>query len=171
MKKLGILILGIIIGALAMYFYFHNDQNNSDMGQIPQPEGLINPTEIQTLTQAYNDRYNTVTDTYFKGVVGGDNRSSWYALEDLENFLALAKKEATDLGYTMDGVRLYLGAHPLVDGIPGYTTILFVPTGYENTSEGNLVKTGLKKGGNDIGGANGLDKGSDGVPPSANYPQ
>lgn len=173
MKKLALVILGIILGALAMYFYFHNYQNINDMGQTPQPSGLITPAEIQTLTQAYNDRYQTITDTYFKGVEGGDNRSSWYDIEDLENFIKIAKQEASDLGYTMNGVRLYLGAHPTVDGIPGYTTMLLVPTGYENSSEGNMINSGLQKGGgnNDIGGANGMNQGQNGIPPGINYPQ
>lgn len=173
MKKLALLILGIIIGALAMYFYFHSDKNNIDMAQVPTPKGIVSPSEIKTLTQAYNDRYDTITNTFFKGVKGGDNRSSWYSIEDLENFLALAKQQAGELGYTMDGVRLYLGAHPTVDEVPGYTTMLLVPTGYEKSSEGNMINSGLQKGGggNDIGGANGLDQGESGIPPNANYPQ
>lgn len=171
MKKLALVVLGIILGALAMYFYFHSDKNTIEMAQAPK--GIITPAEITALTQAYNDRYNTITNTYFKGIEDGDNRSSWYSIEDLEAFLALAKQQAGELGYTMNGVRLYLGAHPTVDDIPGYTTLLFVPTGYENSSEGNIVNSGLQKGGNnnDIPGADGFDKGDDGVPPGANYPQ
>ena len=164
MKKLALVILGIILGALAMYFYFHSDKNTNDMAQ--EPKGMITPAEITALTQAYNDRYQTITDTYFKGIADGDNRSSWYSLEDLESFLAIAKQEATDAGYTMDGVRLYLGAHPKVDNIPGFTTLLFVPTGYEGNSQAN------KGGGSvDIPGNNGFDRGGNGIPPGANYPQ
>lgn len=170
MKKIAILILGIILGACAMYFYFHNDTNIDDMAETPKPAGLITPAEITTLTEAYNPRYDSITNQFFRGVEGGDNRSSWYSLEDLENYLTIAKKQASDLGYTMNGVRLYLGAHPSSDKVPGYTTLLMVPTGYENSSEGNMIP---QKGGgnNDIPGGNGLNKGSDGVPPGANYPQ
>lgn len=172
MKKLALLILGIILGACAMYFYFHNDKNNEDMAEIPTPPGLVKPSEIQVLTKAYDARYDSISNQFFKGVAGGDNRSSWYSIEDLENYLALAKKQAGELGYTMNGVRLYLGAHPTVDNIPGYTTLLMVPTGYQNSSEGNMIEGPQKGGGNnDIPGGDGLDKGSDGVPPAANYPQ
>lgn len=172
MKKLALLILGIILGAGAMYFYFHNDENTDDMTEVPSPSGLIKPSEIKTLTEAYNARYDTITNQFFRGIEGGDNRSSWYSIEDLENYLTLAKQQANDLGYTMNGVRLYLGAHPTIDNVPGYTTLLFVPTGYVNTSEGNMLNPPFQKGGNnDIPGGNGLNKGGVGDPPSANYPQ
>jgi len=171
MKKLVLLILGFILGALAMYFYCKNNQLNiDDMAETPTPKGIISPAEIKVLTEAYNPRYEAINDSIFRGVKGGDNRSSWYSLEDLSNFLTLAEKQASDLKYTMDGVRLYLGAHPAVGNVPGYTTLLFVPTGYPMGEEGAVF--GAKQGGNgDIPGGNGLDMGEQGKPPGANYPQ
>lgn len=170
MKKLVLLILGFILGALAMYFYFHNDKNLDDMEDTPIPAGIIKPEKITTLTQAYNPRYQAINDTIFKGDKEGDNRSSWYSLEDLQNFLTLAQKQANELGYTMDGVRIYPGAHADLDGKPGYSTFLFVPTGYVSTSEGSMLS--MQKGrGNDLPGGNGLNNGDDGIPPGANYPQ
>jgi len=173
MKKFALLILGFILGALAMYFYFHNDKNVNDMADTPTPSGIIKPAEIKALTQAYNSRYDSINNTVFKGVPGGDNRSSWYSIEDLENYLTLAKKQATELGYTMDGVRLYLGANPIVNNVPGYTTLLFVPTGQKNSSEGSMVNMSLQGGGGspDIPGGDGYDHGGNGVPPGANFPQ
>lgn len=170
MKKLITLILGFILGALAMYFYFHNDKNVNDMEDTPVPKGIITPSEIKTLTEAYDPRYQAINDSIFKDVEGGDNRSSWYSLEDLQNFLTLAKEQAGELGYTMNGVRIYPGAHATVDGKPGYSTFLIVPTGYKTQSEGNMMSM---QGGNngDIVGGNGLNKGDDGDPPGANYPQ
>ena len=170
MKKLILLILGFILGALTMYLYFHNDKNLDDMSDTPIPKGIIKPAEITTLTEAYDPRYESINDSIFKGVEGGDNRSSWYSLEDLQNFLTLAQEQSSELGYTMNGVRIYPGAHEEVDGKPGYSTFLLVPTGYLNSSEGNMLS--MKGGGNgDITGGNGLNKGDDGDPPSANYPQ
>lgn len=170
MKKLILLILGFILGALAMYFYVHNDKNEENMDETPVPSGIVKPGEISTLTEAYDPRYQAINDSVFKGVEGGDNRSSWYSLEDLQNFITLAQKQSSELGYTMNGVRIYPGAHPQVDGVPGYSTFLLVPTGYLNSSEGGMLT--LQKGGNgDVIGGNGLNKGDDGDPPNANYPQ
>lgn len=170
MKKLVLLILGFVLGALAMYFYCCNDKNEDPMKEIPVPKGIIKPTEIKTLTEAYNPRYQAINDSVFAGVEGGDNRSSWYALEDLKNFLALAEQQASEMGYTMDGIRIYPGAHPQLKERPGYSTFLLVPTGYENKSEGNMLS--MQKGkSNDLQGGNGLNHGGEGDPPGANYPQ
>ncbi|WP_456437572.1 hypothetical protein [Psychroserpens sp.] len=170
MKKLVLLILGFILGALAMYFYVHNDKNEENMDETPVPSGMIKSPKIKTLTEAYDPRYNAINDSVFKGVEGGDNRSSWYSLEDLQNFITLAQKQAGELGYTMNGVRIYPAAHPPLEGQPGYSTFLLVPTGYTNTSEGNMLS--IQKGANgDIIGSNGLNNGDDGNPPGINYPQ
>ncbi len=132
----------------------------------------ITPTEITTLTQAYDARYNLIRKTFFSNEAQGDNRSSWYSLEALRKFLDDAEKQAETLKYNMDGVRLYLGAHPTVDDTPGYTTLLMVPTGTPMTSEEKLVDLPQKGGVSpDIPGANGLDHAGNGRPPSANYPQ
>ena len=170
MKKLVLLILGFVLGALVMYFYFHNDKNQNDMDETSIPKGIIKPAEIKALTQAYNARYQVISDSIFKGVKGGDNRSSWYSLEDLQNFIILAQKQAEELGYTMDGIRIYPGAHSAADGKPGYSTFLMVPTGYLNTSKGNMLSM-QKGGGDDISGGDGLNRGEEGEPPGANYPQ
>ena len=171
MKRLGPIILGIIIGAAAMYFYFHNDKNVDGMSDTPTPKGIITPKEIKVLTEAYNTRYDSINNTVFRGVQGGDNRSSWYSLEDLRNFLTLAEKQAGELGYTMDGVRIYPGAFPAIAERPGYSTFLFVPTGYLTKSEGSMATMKQGGGNGDIPGGNGLDMGGEGSPPGANYPQ
>ncbi|MCD2259112.1 hypothetical protein [Psychroserpens luteolus] len=171
MKKLGPIILGIVIGAIAMYFYFHNIKNVDGMSDTPTPKGMISPEEIKILTEAYNPRYYSINDSVFRGIEGGDNRSSWYSLEDLRNFLTLAEKEAGELGYTMDGIRIYPGARPALADRPGYSTFLFVPTGYLNKSEGNMINLKQEGGNGDIPGGSGLDHGGNGIPPSANYPQ
>ncbi|SDS49251.1 hypothetical protein SAMN04515667_2297 [Formosa sp. Hel1_31_208] len=173
MKKLGSIILGFIIGVGGMYYYtqYYGEPAVTDALAPMTPKGIVKPNEIKSLTQAYNSRYDTISSVFFRGVEGGDNRSSWYSLTDLENYLELAANQAEDLGYTMDGVRLYLGAHPAVKNAPGYTTILFVPTGTKNMSEGNMLYLNYQVGSPDIPGGDGLDHGSNGIPPSANYPQ
>ena len=142
------------------------------MSETSTPRGIIKPDAIKTLTEAYDARYDSIGKTVFKDVKGGDNRSSWYSIEDVRSYLDSAEAQAKALKYNMDGVRIYLGAHPIVGDTPGYTTLLFVPTGTPMTSEGNMLNF-AKQGGNsnDIPGGNGLDNGGSGKPPSANYPQ
>lgn len=172
MKKLVLLILGFLLGALAMYFYCCKDGGDLEGMEPLTPKGIITPDEISALTKAYNPRYDSISSQFFRGVEGGDNRSSWYALEDVRNYLDIAEQQAQDLKYTMDGIRIYLGAHPAEGKVNGYTTMLFVPTGYPNGAEGNMFNFAIQKGGgNDIPGGNGLDMGGEGDPPGANYPQ
>ena len=85
MKKLGPLLLGLIIGTLAMYFYCN--QGESEMTIVPEiskPKGVITPAQAKTLDQAYNIKHNIINDSLFrKSADGGDNRSSWWSIEDI----------------------------------------------------------------------------------------
>lgn len=164
MKKLLLLIVGVVIGIAAAYYYLSSNQNLEEM---TKPKGLITPSEIKTLDQAYNSRHTLISDSL---IDRPDNRSSWYSIEEIESYIAYAKEQADSLGYTLDGLRLYAGAYPDTKEGPGLMTMFFVPTGSKNVSEGSMLPT-LQGGGNDIGDADGLNRGSKGDPPSANYPQ
>lgn len=169
MKNFGLLILGVIIGGLGMYFYCCDTE--VAVVEPSKPKGLISPAEAKTLDQAYNPRYKLISDSIVTRP-GGDNRSTWYALEEVKTYLDYAEHQAKDLGYTMDGVRIYLGAYPKSNDGEGYTTLFMVPTGVQNKSEGNTLGLSFKKGdGRDIPGGDGLNHGSHGDPPAATYPQ
>ncbi|WP_299224086.1 hypothetical protein [uncultured Psychroserpens sp.] len=166
MKNLVLLILGIILGAIAMYFYCCKDE---PVEMLPKPpQGTITPAEARTLDEAYNLRHRLISDSIVTRE-GGDNRSSWYSLTDIEDFIEIAKDQASDSGYTMNGIRIYLGAYPQSKEGAGYTTMFLIPTGYLNTAEGSMLNFQYSNG--DIPGTNGLNHGGDGEPPSANYPQ
>jgi hypothetical protein len=167
MKNLLLLIFGILIGGLATYFYCCYESPEEG---IIAPSGIITPEEAKTLDQAFNSRHQLISDSIVKRP---DNRSSWYSLEDMRNYLDYAENETKGMGYTMDGIRLYLGAYPDVKGQVGYTTMFFIPTGYQATSKGNMTFLNfLAQGGKgDIPGAPGFNEGEAGHPPSANYPQ
>ncbi|PNQ72754.1 hypothetical protein C1T31_09570 [Hanstruepera neustonica] len=171
MKKLSLLVIGALIGALATYYLCPSCAGTTEMAAAPivKPSGVITSSQAKVLSSAYNVRYNLVSDSIFGGP-NLDNRSSWYSLVDMNNYLRYADSQATALGYDMDGIRIYLGAHP--DGkTPGYTTMFMVPTGSESLSEGNSSFLNFKRvGGGDIPGGDGLDNGDPGDPPSANYP-
>ena len=176
MKKLSYIILGAILGVVGFYIYCNyfcsHDMKTEAVVSIVKPKGLITPEQAKVLDTSYNERYRLISDSIVTRA-GGDNRSSWYALEDINNYIKYADSQATSLGYTLDGLRIYAGAHEETSKFgPGYTTFFFIPTGTKNTSKGNSVPLiVLPPGGNDIPGADGLNKGSEGEPPSANYPQ
>ncbi|GAB4162231.1 MAG: hypothetical protein Tsb0033_20980 [Winogradskyella sp.] len=164
MKKLLTLLVGLVLGIAGTYYYLSTNQNLEEM---TKPKGLITPTQIEALDKAYNSRHAIISDSLIKTP---DNRSSWYSIEEIEAYIAYAKQQADSLGYTLDGLRLYAGAYPDSKEGPGLMTMFFVPTGYQNVSEGSILPT-TQGGGNDLEGADGLNFGKKGDPPSANYPQ
>lgn len=164
MRKLFLLLLGIAIGIIATYFYLNPNQNFESM---KPPKGLISPKEMRALDKAFNSRHQLISDS----IVGKpDNRSAWFAIDDIIAYLDHAKHQAADLGYTLDGIRIYLGAHANTEEGVGLTTTFIAPTGKRKSSDGGMVSA-AQGGKGDIDGGDGLNDGSSGVPPGANYPQ
>ncbi|HLV15180.1 MAG TPA: hypothetical protein VKY41_08370 [Xanthomarina sp.] len=167
MKKISLFLIGILLGALATYFYCPSRNLEETEVPIVAPKGLIKPEEAKILDQAFNSRHALISDSIVKRP---DNRSAWWSLEDIQNYLKYAENESKELGYTMDGVRVYLGAYP-TDSEVGYTTMFLVPTGHQNLSEGSSMFFNMVEPGGDIPDGSGLNKGSAGNPPPNNYPQ
>ncbi|CDF80133.1 conserved hypothetical protein [Formosa agariphila KMM 3901] len=146
---------------------------SKEPNDLSVPRGLITPEQAKALDQAYNPRHELISKTILKKP---DNRSTWFALDELENYIAYAKKQASELGYTLDGVRIYEGAYPDDKEGAGYTTMFLIPTGTPNDLKSTVVKTkSLRDGGDsdglDVPGGAGLNMGQGGSPPPANYPQ
>jgi len=171
MKKTGLFILGILIGALAMYFLGSQYIEVDQMGLNPiEPKGIISPKEAKTLDRAFNLKHSIINDSLFKEDKTGDNRSSWWSLKQIESYIAYSKKQAEDKGYILDGLRVYLGSYPSTKRETGLTTMFFIPTGYEGKSEGSLFPK-LQAGSADIKGVDGLNFSQNGHPPGSNYQQ
>ncbi|WP_231850219.1 hypothetical protein [Winogradskyella sp. PG-2] len=69
-------------------------------------------------------KHKIINDSLFrKSTTRGDNRSSWWSIEDIQNYINYAENQAGELGYTMDGLRIYLGSYPNSKGETGLTTL------------------------------------------------
>ena len=125
-------------------------------------KGLISPKEAKQLSDNFTPRCELIS----KDIVGRpDNRSSWWSLEDIKAYLEHAEKQARELGYEMNGIRVYCGAHDAQDGKPGYSTSFIVPTA-------RIIDGKDGGGGNgDIPDGDGLNHGNNGWPPGSGYPQ
>lgn len=152
MMTLGILVLGIIIGGGITYLFLKNSLNSQGPGVPIVPAGVITPAQARGLDENWTTFRKTANDN---AAGKPDNRSSWYALADMENYIALTRSEQDKV----NGFRLYLGVKTTETDETGYTTIFIVPT--ENAR-------GVNK---DIPTAKVLDMGAAGHPPQANYPQ
>ena len=162
MKNFLLFLIGAAVGAAVVYFLCCKEDFADE---IVAPKGLISPEEASALDKAFNSRHKLISDSIVKRP---DNRSSWYSLTDMRDYLNYAENEAKDLGYTMDGIRVYLGAYPSQDNEVGYTTLFFIPTGAKNSSQGSFFSYQSK---GDIIGGSGLNLGGGGDPPQSNYPQ
>lgn len=166
MKKLILLLLGVAVGFGLCYFYFNSNQTEEEMAKPPQ--GVITPAEAVVLDTAFNKKHQLISDSLVKQP---DNRSAWWSLQDMRDYLDYVEAQTKSLGYTMDGVRVYLGSYPKTAIGEGYTTMFMVPTGDKTTSEGSMVNAKLDHhGSGDIPGGSGLNHGGQGDPPNANYP-
>lgn len=119
---------------------------------MPTPRGIISAQEAKTLS----DNWTNLRASANNEAAGQpDNRSSWYSLEDMQNFLNYIKDNNKDV----NGVRFYLGVQTAKADPKGMTTVFMVPT---QEKDGKNI---------DIEGADGMDDGVKGNPPSASYPQ
>ncbi|UAB75316.1 hypothetical protein [Mesoflavibacter sp. SCSIO 43206] len=119
---------------------------------MPKPQGIISAQEAQTL----NDNWTNLRAKANEAAAGQpDNRSSWYSLDDMQNFLDYIKEKNDNV----NGVRFYLGVETTKEDPKGMTTIFMVPT---EEKDGKNI---------DIEGAEVMDRGLRGDPPPANYPQ
>lgn len=126
------------------------------------PKGVITPDEAKALDQAFDSRHTLISNDIVKRP---DNRSSWWSLQDMKDYLEYAEAQVKELGHEMNGIRVYVGAYPDTKEGPGYSTMFMVPTA--NIPQG-------KDGGgenSDVPGADGLNWGHQGDPPKKNYPQ
>jgi len=180
MKKFSSLIVGLVLGFLVCYFFVCNKTDFVSDADVEAdtmversasnpPKGLIDSETAEAMSKAYNPRQKVVS-----ALIGlEDNVSSWYSIDDLNAYLAFAEVEAKEKGYTMNGIRLYLGVHPpITEDTKNLTTLFMVSTGILNKSEGSMINLSmLQDGGDDIPGGSGLDMGGQGDPPNKNYPQ
>ena len=156
MKNLLSLILGLIIGALIMYFYCCKTDDDA-MSPMVTPRGIITPAEAQTLNDNWTNLRKAVNDSVAENNI--DNRSSWYSIEDIRNYLTLAEKD----NEKVTGIRLYLGVdNKISEG--GKTTIFMIPTVPNPEPESGEDPN------NDDPESNGLDRGHGGMPPGQGYP-
>lgn len=131
-----------------------------------KPKGVITETEAKDLDANWTNTRQKAVDA---AAGKPDNRSSWWSLEDMRNYLDYAETQAKDLGYAMSGVRVYLGVYgkDAPEDKANYTTMFIAPTGEPLVK--NETKAAAKN--EDIPGGDSLNSGPMGVPPEANYPQ
>ncbi len=91
-------------------------------------EKLLTYKETKVLIDNYDKRLNLILEK--EGIK--DANSAWYSIEELEAYIAYAKKQGKTNNIDVSGIRFYLGIYPKGDkrfeGREGLTAIFLVPT-------------------------------------------
>ena len=135
-----------------------------------RPYGLITPERMVELNSNW---YKTRVPVIESKLGFEDNHSVRFPIEELENYLKYAKNEAKELGYELDGVRIYFAAYSTDEpgDKAGMSTVFIAPTGYETKhSESMFFSMRTQSIGGDIPGGSGLNYGQSGPPPPPAYP-
>lgn len=88
---------------------------------MPKPQGIISAEEAKKLSDNWTKLRTKANEA---AAVQPDNRSSWYSLDDMQNFLDFIKEKNNNVNV----VRFYLGIETTKEDLKGMTTIFMVPT-------------------------------------------
>ena len=174
MKKLPTLILGILIGALATYYFcprMDKDKDDYDAVVIRKPSGVITPADAQNLNDHWTNERQAANDSAAKKYGRNkDNRWAWWSLDDMRDYLNYAESQSDTLGYTMSGVRVYLGVYAPNAGQAkkNLTTMFMVPTGKKKRNEASMLSLSLPPSDDDVPNGPPLNDGGGG---ENSYPQ
>ena len=155
MKKLGPIILGIIIGAVLTYYFCPrqiDELHTMDVENVI-PKDTISVAEAKILSKNWERNNATEIDSTLEFEGSKKKiRSVWWSLKDINEYLVYAKAKSGTLGYNMTGVRVYLGnygknANPAKKN---RNTMFIVPTGIKSTSKASSLNLFLPPSDKDI---------------------
>ncbi|WP_142785793.1 hypothetical protein [Changchengzhania lutea] len=143
MKKLAYIILGLIIGAILTYLFCPRqlDIPTADT-KGNKPPGVITILEAEELSANWEKNNKTEIDSTID--VEGPRkpmRSTMWTLKDVEDYLYYAKHQSDTIGFSMTGVRVYLGNYGenAERSKKNRNTMFIVPTGYKKISKGSVI--------------------------------
>lgn len=134
-------------------------------------KSLTHPTQLISHSKAKELSANFVAQKSGKHVTSAgqeDANALWFSLEELEKFIEYIKTEGSNQGFTVDGVRIYLGVYSNNEtvGRAGYTTMFMSATGRKVNSATPMSGGATSQ---DLTTVNPLNYGSMGNPPKMQY--
>lgn len=155
MKKLGSIILGFIIGAVLTYYFCPRPEGDMPTMHAENkiPKDTISVAQAKILSNNWEKNNQTEIDSTIE-LEGSKKktRSVWWSLDEVNEYLTYAKAKSDSLGYTMTGVRVYLGNYGNVKNPTkkNRNTMFIVPTGPRKTSKASSLNVFLPPTDNDI---------------------
>ena len=168
MKNLTYTILGFVVGAVLTYYFCPRELENEAPPKVIKPNGVISIEKAKELNTNWTLYRKPAVDSAAKRQGRNqDDRSTYWSLNDVQNYLAYAQNEADSLGYKMSGLRVYLGVYGKNAGQAkkDLTTMFMVPTGNKKTSQASFMS--IQSGRGDLP----IDPLNDGSGGDGEYPQ
>ncbi|MBL4745595.1 MAG: hypothetical protein JKY08_04445 [Flavobacteriaceae bacterium] len=135
---------------------------------VIKPNGLISPSQARKLNEQFiktrSKEMNKIVKKLTNDKKEQDVYSTWFSIEELENFIAYTKEQATEKGKKLTGLNVFLGAYATDSKHPeksDLSTVFFAPTTETNKLDVAVVSTEPDT---DL---EVLNKGTIGFPPSA----
>ncbi len=167
MKRIQILSLFVIATSMFLCTSCKPDgkppKGDIDISVIEKK--LISTDSAKAWARRYTDtRYKILTENLgFQ-----DNRTSWYSVEELETYIAYAKREAKKKGFKINGFRLRLAVNPeSYYREEGPLTTIYISPTRPYSQQGSFFAFQPGPGGDDDTGIHALEHGGVGNPPNA----
>ena len=130
------------------------------------PDQVISYERAKTLEQEFVlTRGQIINDSL--GIV--DTREFWFSLDSLKSYIEYVEYEAGKQKLLNLGVRVYFAAYPENDADshqPGYSTVFFVPTAQQKSSQIKQGFAPIQVENENIEGLSPLNYGHGGIPPN-----
>lgn len=135
---------------------------------MKKPTNLITKEEATELSKRFAKKNKLISRSIGKP----GNCSTWYSLEELEEYIAYIKAESTAKGYNIDGIRFYMGSYSKSNSSKEkqkQTTIFLAPTG-DKVAQEKTIAMAAPTSSPDIEEIEPFNRGNDGWPPNGVYP-
>jgi len=135
---------------------------------MKKPNNLITKERAIELCKAHDTKHAAIS----RAINAQDNRSTWYSLEELKEYIAYIEAQGREKGYNVEGIRFYVGSYPENDRVSGKsnsTTIFLAPTGTK-ANQRKAMTVSQESSSPDITEIDPLNMGQTGWPPHASYP-
>ncbi|MGJ5641569.1 hypothetical protein [Formosa sp. S-31] len=189
MKKLALILLGVLIGVIASHLFKPETTNEVVTPVVPEKNmeeqdnlftmEVPEKWPIDTISVKDAEKFcNLYKNPGKLGDLEGkpNNRSVWFSTDTLLEYIVYAqeqsKKADNNMG-PMTGLRIYFAAYPenyKDKEKAGYNTVFLAPTYHASESKSSVISTNAILKEADILGTPPLNEGSIGNPPGAVYP-
>ena len=146
MKNLRPLFFGIIIGALATYFFCPRqaaeEESVAAKAEVVKPKGVITVAQAKELNYNWTKFRKPAIDSITQRMVGKDDyRSAWWSLQDVEDYIAYIKQETQNDGEIFTGLRVYFGVYGehISSSNKDLSTMFIVPTGAKKVEKASMI--------------------------------